>query len=198
MQKPAKTERLAPGIFDANQGPAIVRVWDPLVRIFHWLVVLSFGVAWLTAQLSDTVHQTAGYVIGSLVLLRVLWGLAGPGYARFSAFVRGPSRVARYLVSIFRGEEARYVGHNPAGGAMVVTLLAALFLTALTGWMMTTDAYFGVEWVEQTHEILATGILGLLVLHVGGVALASVRHRENLVKAMLTGRKRQASSEDVA
>ena len=81
---------------------------------------------------------------------------------------------------------------------MVVTLLAALFLTALTGWMMTTDAYFGVEWVEQTHEILVTGILGLLVLHVGGVALASVRHRENLVKAMLTGRKRQASSEDVA
>jgi cytochrome b len=197
MPKPAKTEPDQPVCLDAHQSPTMVRVWDLFVRIFHWCLVLSFGLAWLTAKASAFVHQTAGYVAGTLILLRVLWGVAGPGYARFSQFVRDPVAVVHYLISMLRGREPRYVGHNPAGGAMVVTLLALICLTALTGWMMTTDTYFGVEWVEGSHDILADVILVLVFLHVGGVGLASLRHRENLVKAMITGQKRQAAADDI-
>ncbi|MEO5757580.1 MAG: cytochrome b/b6 domain-containing protein, partial [Mesorhizobium sp.] len=104
----------------------------------------------------------------------------------------------RYLSAILSGREARYIGHNPAGGAMVIVLIAAIGSTALTGWLMTTDAYFGVSWVEAAHSLAAHGLLLLVFLHLGGVALASFRHRENLIWAMITGRKRKAEPADVA
>ena len=175
-----------------------MRVWDPLVRIFHWSLVASFAVAWLTSHSSEDIHDGAGYLAAALVLVRLLWGALGTPYARFAQFVRGPATVLRYLRAMLGGREARYIGHNPAGGAMVLVLMAAMAATALTGWMMTTDAYFGVEWVQAVHSLVAHGLLLLVAVHVGGVALACLRHRENLVAAMITGRKRKAAAEDVA
>ena len=175
----------------------MTRVWDPIVRIFHWSLVLSFGVAWFTSESRDDIHYWAGYCAAALIVMRLLWGTLGTPYARFSQFVRGPKIVARYLIAILRGCEARYVGHNPVGGAMVLTLMAVLTATALTGWMMTTDAYFGEDWVQTAHSLSAHGVLVLVFIHLGGVALASFRHRENLVAAMITGRKRKAEAEDV-
>jgi cytochrome b len=119
----------------------------------------------------------------------VFWGFFGTSNARFSQFVRGPTTVLRYLLAIFHGREARHIGHNPAGGAMVLVLMVTMTATALTGWMMTTDTYFGVPWVGRTHDLIAHSLLLLVFIHIGGVFLASFRHRENLVEAMITGQK---------
>lgn len=177
---------------------ADVRVWSPAVRLFHWCLVGSFAIAWLSADEIKDLHEWAGYAVAALVAFRVAMGIAGSGYARFGQFVRGPRSTLAYAGDVASGREARYLGHNPLGGVMVVALLASLALLALTGWLQTTDAYWGVEWVEEMHELLANAMLALVLLHVGGVVLASLRHRENLVRAMITGRKRAAGSGDVA
>ena len=168
----------------------MVKVWDPLVRLFHWGLVLSFATAWLSAGHAKTLHHWAGYVAAALLAIRVAWGLVGTRYARFTQFVRGPGAALSYLRDIAGGDERRFVGHNPAGGAMVVVLIAGVALQVLTGWLATTDMFFGVDWVEQAHQLLSKLLLGLVVLHLLGVAIASLRHRENLPGAMLTGRKR--------
>ena len=197
MLKPARIDRCLSENSDAHRSDT-VRVWDRVVRSFHWGLVLSFGVAWFTAHSSEDLHQWAGYAAAGLISMRLVWGVLGTRYARFSQFLRDPKTVMRYLFSIMAGREARYIGHNPAGGMMVLALIATMAMTALTGWIMTTDTYFGVQWVEWTHSLAAHGLLILVLVHIGGVALASFRHRENLVHAMVTGRKRKAESADVA
>ncbi|MCP1335118.1 cytochrome b/b6 domain-containing protein [Futiania mangrovi] len=177
---------------------ATIRVWDPLVRIFHWTLVASFAVAWATAEDRGGLHEWAGYAAAALITFRLAWGLAGPKYARFRQFVRAPSEVLGYLKASLRGGEPRYVGHNPAGGLMIVGLLAGLAGTALTGWMYTLDRFWGADWVEETHEALATLLLAMVGLHVAGALFASMRHGENLVRAMITGRKRAPGPLDIA
>ncbi|WP_421932478.1 cytochrome b/b6 domain-containing protein [Phenylobacterium sp.] len=175
-----------------------IRVWDPVVRLFHWSLAVSFAVAWLTAEDWEDLHYAAGYAAAVLIGFRLVWGLVGPRYARFSQFVRNPGDTARYVGAILRGREPRYLGHNPAGGLMILALLSTLSATALTGWMYTQDAFWGAEWVEELHEGAATLTLGLVALHIAGVIVASLRHRENLVRAMVTGRKRAPQATDVA
>ncbi|WP_137932408.1 cytochrome b/b6 domain-containing protein [Mesorhizobium comanense] len=177
---------------------ASVKVWSSYVRLFHWSLVLCVAVAWLSSGEIRKVHELAGYCAGILIISRLIAGLAGSGYTRFRQFVRGPRNVSLYLADVRHGRERRYLGHNPAGGAMVVALLTCVAGIALTGWMQTTDAWWGVAWVEDLHKILGNGILALVALHVGGVILASLRHGENLVSAMITGRKRAPSPEDLA
>lgn len=198
MPKPAKvTERRLP-MLAPRPGLAVARVWDPLVRLFHWSLVASFGVAWLTHEGElGWVHEWAGYAAAALVGIRLLWGVVGTRYARFSQFVRHPATVLAYLRDIATGREARHIGHNPAGGAMVLALLAGMAATAFTGWMMTTDTYYGSDWVQTLHSLCAHGLLLLVFVHLGGVVLASRRHDENLVAAMVTGLKRSAGPRDV-
>ena len=174
-----------------------VKVWDPFVRLFHWSLVAGFALAWLSAEESRSLHEYLGYAVAGLVLARVLWGFVGSRHARFSDFLRPPRAVLAYLGDIARRREARYLGHNPAGAAMIVALLVAIGGTALSGWLYTTDRFWGVEWVEEAHELLAHLTLALVALHVAGVALASRRHAENLVRAMIDGRKRAAAGDDV-
>ncbi|TPN45376.1 MULTISPECIES: cytochrome b/b6 domain-containing protein [unclassified Mesorhizobium] len=182
----------------ASTRGTLVQVWSPYVRLFHWSLVLCVAVAWLSSGEIMKVHELAGYSAGVLITSRLIAGLAGSGYTRFHQFVRRPRAVGLYLSDVAKGDEKRYLGHNPAGGAMVLALLACVAGIALTGWMQTTDTWWGVGWVEDTHKILGNGILVLIGLHVGGVLLASLRHGENLVRAMVTGRKRAPSPEDVA
>jgi cytochrome b len=176
----------APG---ARLSSSLVRVWDPLVRLFHWSLAASFAAAWLTSESRGAIHIWAGYCAAGLIALRLIWGFLGTPYARFSQFVHGPKQVIAYLRAILTGTENRFLGHNPAGGAMILALLAGLSATAFTGWLMTTDAYFGDDLVQGLHSLAADAVLLLVLLHVAGVLLASFRHRENLVKAMITGRK---------
>lgn len=191
MQKPVKSKPHPDAHFP-------MRVWDPVVRIFHWAVVTCFAVAWLSAHSADTIHHLAGYTALGLVAIRIIWGFLGTDYARFSQFVRHPSAVFGYLKAIAKGNESRYVGHNPAGGAMVVTLILTMGGTAATGWMMTTDRFWGVSWVGELHSFLAHGLIVLVALHLGGVLLASYRHRENLIGAMISGRKRSPGPSDIS
>lgn len=170
--------------------PATVKVWDPFVRIFHWSLVTLFVVAYVTGDEIQRVHEAAGYAIAGLLAARILWGFFGLRHARFTDFVRSPREAFTYFRDALVFRARRYIGHNPAGGLMVVALIAMLTATCTTGYMMTTDAYWGSEALEDVHGALANITVALVVIHVIGVLVASFEHRENLVKAMVTGRKR--------
>lgn len=176
------------------QPPATVKVWDIAVRVFHWSLALCFAGAWLTAESERyrDVHVMLGYSTLGLVAFRVLWGFVGPRNARFSSFVRGPAAVARYLRSLASGRPEHHLGHNPAGALAIVALLALAALAGLSGWALYED--LGGHWLEESHEFLAQAMLAVVGVHLAGVAVASWLHRENLVAAMLTGRKKAPDS----
>jgi len=172
-------------------GPRRVAVWDPLVRLFHWSLVVAFVAAWASGEEWRQFHEAAGYAIVALVAIRVVWGFLGTKHARFSDFVTRPGAVLAYLRDTARLRAKRYLGHNPAGGAMVVALLVLLAVICGSGILMTTDAFWGVEWVEEAHELAVDATLVLIAVHILGVLVASLEHRENLVAAMFTGLKRE-------
>lgn len=182
---------------------AMIKVWDPLVRLFHWSLVGAFAVAWLTEDEWMRLHANAGYLIIALLSFRLVWGLLGTRYARFSDFVKSPSRVIDYLRDLIGLRAERTIGHNPAAGAMIVALLITLFLTTLSGLLaygatgggplaelFFSHAAYGSEFFEALHEFFANFTLFLVVVHLLGVAFGSLLHGENLVRAMFTGNKR--------
>ena len=209
--------------------PTGTLVWDPLVRFGHWALVAAFAVAYFSAEEEaggpDPLHVWGGYVVGGIVVLRVLWGFVGPRHARFSDFVCGPLTALAYLRDLVLRRARRYVGHSPAGGAMVIALLVSLAATVVTGVVAYGEAgkgplagngaslvsgahseenaaghggrqQGGAEPTEsgigELHGLLADITLALVVMHILGVGLASFVHRENLVLAMISGRKRRA------
>lgn len=171
--------------------PALVRVWDPVVRIFHWTVVIACALNLFVLEDGDLAHEITRYVVAALLLLRIAWGFIGTRHARFSDFVPSPSRLMRYVAAWIAGREPRYIGHNPAAALMILALMSLLALVSVTGWMATLDDFWGVEWVEDLHEASADLILWLAAVHAAAAIYESVRHRENLVWAMITGRKRR-------
>ncbi len=181
-----------------------IKVWDPLVRIFHWSLVAAFFIAYFTEDDFLSLHAWAGYTVGGLILFRLIWGFIGTRHARFSDFVRPPGVAIAYLKDELAGRARRYIGHNPAGGAMVIALLVSLALTVVTGlvtygseecagplsvWLCNAPEWLA-EAGEEIHEFFANFTLFLIVLHVAGVIWSSLLHRENLVAAMWHGRKR--------
>lgn len=174
-----------------------VAVWDPVVRIFHWLVVAGYFANMFITEEGKAVHRWIGYAVIGAVLLRLIWGFIGTKHARFSDFIPTPSRLWRYVTSLLRGREPRYIGHNPAAALMIVALMSMLLLCGVTGWMQGLDAFWGVEWVQDLHETAANLILVLVGIHVAAAIIESLRHRENLVRSMITGRKRTASGSDI-
>ncbi len=177
-----------------------INVWDPLIRIFHWLIATLFLIAYLTEDHWMTIHSYAGYCIGMLILFRLLWGLIGTKYARFSNFITTPANVISYLKQLFNGKAKHYLGHNPAGAAMIIALLCSLTLTILSGIpLFATEGNgplantFFASWsgsmLEEIHEFFANFTLFLVFFHVGGVLLSSLLHKENLIKSMINGRK---------
>ena len=173
-----------------------VRVWDPAVRLLHWSLVAGVAASWITRDGGGRLHEWLGYATLAVVVSRALWGFVGPAPARFAQFVRGPGETWRYARLVAAGREPRYIGHNPLGAAMIVALLATVAFVCLTGWLYTTDRFWGVGWVERAHAISSDALLALVALHVAGVVFASIRHRDNLVAAMLHGRKRAAEDQD--
>jgi cytochrome b len=200
---------MQPSVSTPSQSPAAdgtrdwIRVWDPLVRIGHWTLVVAFAVAYLVEKPLD-VHVFAGYVVAGVVCLRVVWGFFGSPHARFTDFVTSPRAAWGYLASMRSHEAPRYLGHNPAGGLMVVVLLLALLATAGSGLLI-----YGIEeqagplaglvggmsameeFAEEAHEVFANLTLLLVAVHIAGVLFSSLAHRENLPLAMLNGRKRR-------
>lgn len=184
--------------------PADIQVWDPLVRLLHWALVAAFFIAYFTEDEWLNWHIVAGYTVLGLVLLRVIWGFVGTSTARFSNFVHSPGETLSYIIDVFTGRSTRYVGHNPAGGAMIVALLLFLLATTITGLMLYgADAWRGplaelmkntsdenIDLIKEIHEFCANFTLFLVIVHVLGVIWESVLHRENLVLSMFHGRKR--------
>lgn len=162
-----------------------VPIWDPFIRIFHWSIVLAYVGAWASAEEGPQLHDQLGYFILVLLGLRLAWGLIGTRHAKFSEFVRTPQNTLSYLRSIRSGRPQHYLGHNPAGGWMVIAMLLCLAGTAASGILIAG----GAETWEDLHEALAGLSLLLIAMHLAGVLVASVLHRENLLKAMLTGNK---------
>jgi len=194
-----------------------ITVWDPLVRLFHWTLVIAFTLAYFSQEgpfedllermdenWVQNVHVWAGYTIAGLLLFRLVWGFAGPRHARFGDFVRGPRATLRYVWDVLTLRAPRYLGHNPAGGAMAVILLLSLTITVVAGLMLYgADKGLGplagllldsseaaIHSIEEVHEFFANLTLLLVVGHLVGVIWESLLHRENLARAMITGRKR--------
>ena len=187
---------------DRNGAPREVYVWDPFVRLFHWTLVVAFTIAYvLTDEDVLKIHVWSGYVVGALVVARVIWGFVGPEHARFTDFVYAPGASLRYVRDLILFKAERHLGHSPGGGAMVVTLLVFLAATVITGLvvyggdqqagplagMFTKE--FG-ESFEGVHELIANITLALVLAHISAVILASFVFRENLPRAMFTGYKR--------
>lgn len=174
---------------DVSAAARTVRVWDPLVRIAHWLLAVGVLVAWLTRHSPGTWHEWLGYAVLAIVVVRFAWGWCGSPYARFRSFLRGLHTTLSYATALLGRREPAMLGHNPLGGWMIVALLLLVTLICVSGWLYTTDKYWGVEWVERVHSTLTDVLLVLVGLHVVGVLYASWRHGENLIASMLHGRK---------
>ena len=172
------------------EGADTVRVWDPIVRLFHWGVVIGCALNLFILEEGKTAHRYVGYAIAALLAVRVVWGFVGPRYARFSDFVPGPRKLMDHARALAHGRDPRFLGHNPLGGVMMIVLMLVLAGTAGTGFMMTTDAFWGVKWVKELHALLANSIYVLVGVHAAAAIFESWRHRENLVLSMVTGRKK--------
>lgn len=181
----------------AAQPANRILVWDAPVRVFHWLMVLCFFGAFITAESERwrLLHVTLGYTMAGLVGFRILWGLVGTRYARFASFVRGPGAVARYAGAMLRGRPERHTGHNPAGALAILALLALALVLTASGWATYNE--LGGEWLEETHEAVANLMMALVVVHIAAVVLSSWLHRENLVGAMISGRKPGSPEEGI-
>lgn len=191
----SSTQPLSPAT--ASARPGRVKVWDPVVRLFHWTVALGCIANLTVLREIKPVHRYVGYVVLAAVAVRLAWGFIGSRHARFGDFVAGPRRTLVYLRALIRGREPRYVGHNPAGALMMVALIVLVGVCGVTGWMMGLDAFWGERWVEALHESAANVILIMAGLHVLAALVESWRHRENLVLAMVTGFKRAPEGTDV-
>lgn len=182
-----------------------IKVWDPLVRIFHWSLVAAFATAYIVEDDLLGVHVWAGYLVLALIAVRLVWGLIGTRHARFIDFVRGPRQVIDYIKQALAFRAPRYLGHNPAGGAMVIALLLSVAVTAVSGMalygaeelagplaeLMRGVSHDSAHWIEEIHEFFANFTLVLIAAHVAGVIFSSLSHRENLIGSMISGVKRR-------
>ncbi len=171
------------------KNKATIRVWDPVVRLFHWTLVAAFSYNYIV-QSPRTNHRLIGYVVLGAITIRLIWGFVGTKHARFCDFVPGPRKFFRHVQEVRGGTDVRHIGHNPAGGAMVVVLMVMLAIIGLSGWSMGLDMFHHVRWMRMVHELSVNLTLMLVILHIGGVVWESWRHRENLVVAMITGNKK--------
>jgi cytochrome b len=200
---------------------AAIRVWDPLVRIGHWTLVGTFAIAYFLGDEILPLHVWSGYLLGAVVVVRIIWGFVGPRHARFTDFIYAPRVVVAYLKDLLALRSRRYIGHSPAGGAMILIMIVMLAATIYSGLMVYALEKNGGPLVslvasstvldngdgdarqdrkarghfwEEAHEIISNITLILIILHIGGVAVVSFAHRENLVRAMITGDKRPEPS----
>lgn len=166
-----------------------LKVWDPVVRILHWALIIAFMTAWVSSGQWQTLHEWAGYTVGIIVVLRILWGIIGTRHARFVNFSYSPKEILQHLRNMRHGHERHYDGHNPAGSVMVFLLLGGLGLQAVLGWLLTTHTFHESALIETIHPVLGNTLLAAAILHILGVIISSKLTRQNLTKAMITGRK---------
>jgi cytochrome b len=185
-----KALRETRGVSDRRPADRTVAVWDLPLRLWHWALAASVLVAWLTPTVHDSLHRIVGYGVIALLAFRLVWGFWGSRYSRFR-MIGVRLRVApNYLWNLRRGITGRYIGLNPACTLMLVALLVVLAVSAITGALSVTVTFFGFWWIEDTHAWSSNAVIVLVVLHVAGVVVMGMLQRENLIRAMITGRKR--------
>lgn len=165
------------------------RVWDPLVRVFHWSLVACVLLNLFVVDDGEDLHQWLGYAAAALVGVRVVWGFIGPRHARFTDFFPTPRRVASHVRALFKDEPEHHWGHNPLGGLMVLGLMGMVLALGLTGWMQGLDAFWGEEWLQDLHEGLGEWLMPMVGLHAAAAIVMGRIERTRLVKAMVTGVK---------
>ena len=173
-----------------------IKVWDPLVRVFHWSLAGLFFANFFTEG-GETLHIWFGYTILGLLATRFVWGWIGTRHARFSDWVRGPRATRTYLRARLAGRSRRQLGHNPGAAMMILALLSGVLATGITGWLQTTDRFFGVMWMESLHEVLAWSVLVLVGAHVLAAVGESFHYGENLIASMIHGHKRPLDEREV-
>lgn len=187
-----------------NTSSAMVKAWDPLIRVFHWSLVFFFLLAFVTEDDWMNLHVQAGYAVSLLLGFRLLWGLVGTRNARFASFVKSPAVVVKYLKGMLSFKVTHYLGHNPVAAVMVVALLTSITLVAFSGLVLiaaegqgplagTLFASWDGEVIKELHEFFANFTLLLVFAHVAGVVFSSIVEGENLARAMITGRKKARS-----
>ena len=191
MKEAVPDARGEPTRAPANRTPSrTVEVWDIPLRLWHWALAICVLAAWFTPTVYDRTHRIVGYAALGLLAFRLVWGVLGSRYSRFRMVGIRLRAAPGYLWNLRRGMTGRYIGLNPAGTLMLVALLASLAVSTITGVMSVTVTFFGVWWVEDTHHYSSDAVIVLVVLHVVGVVLMGILQRENLIRAMITGRKR--------
>jgi cytochrome b len=172
----------------SNKKQAIL-VWDFPVRVFHWLLVISFAGAWLTSEgeALQLIHYAFGYSACAMILFRIVWGVVGTRYARFTQFIKGPAATWQHIKSLLVGKQSLGPGHNPAGALVMISLVILILLIDLTGYWIVKDVLG--EWMSGAHEAISTLALGFVLLHVVAAIIMSLLQKENLVKSMFTGMK---------
>jgi len=175
-----------------------IRVWDAPTRVFHWLLVLSFAGAYLTSESErwSLIHITLGYTLGGLITFRLIWGFVGTRYARFTSFVKGPSKVLQYAKSMATLKPKHFVGHNPLGAVAIVLLIMSGIAIVVTGYAVFNE--IGGEWVAELHEVASHIMLILVGIHIVGVIAASWLHKENLARAMVNGFKQGKAADGIS
>lgn len=166
-----------------------VLVWDFPVRVFHWLLVVSFTGAWLTAEseAQEMLHYAFGYSACVLVLFRILWGVIGTRYARFSEFIKGPSKTIDHIKSLFKRNHDSELGHNPAGALVMILLMVFILFLGITGYWSVKGLLS--DQVGEAHEVIASAAMAVVIVHIAAAITMSFLQKENLFKSMLTGQK---------
>lgn len=167
------------------------RVWDPFVRVFHWSLVSCVVLNFFVIDDGETAHQLIGYIASGLVLARVIWGFVGSAHARFADFFPTPARLRAHLAALRGGQHTFHRGHSPLGALMMLTLMALVLALGVSGFLQTTDAFWGDERVQDIHERLASILIALAGLHAAVAIVMSRLERVNLIAAMITGVKRR-------
>ena len=176
--------------YQAALAPA-VKVWDPFVRLFHWSLVSCVLLNQFILEAGETAHEWTGYLASALVLARVLWGFVGSRHARFADFFPTPGRLYRHFKALSQGQHPQYAGHNPLGALMMLALMAVVLGLGVTGFLQTTDTFWGEEWLQDLHEVLGSALIALAGLHAAAAIIMGRIERTNLVAAMVTGVKQR-------
>jgi len=190
MRDAGQAQRSVSSETPTNSRTGTVAVWDFPLRVWHWALAGFVLIACVTPNTFDRLHRLAGYAVIGLLAFRLIWGLIGSRHSLFARISLKLRAAPQYIVGMLRGETGRYLGLNPAGAAMLVVMLALLLVSTVSGVMQVSVRFFGVGWIEQTHSLSSNAIIALIAVHVLGTLWMSMLQRENLVRAMFTGRKR--------
>lgn len=164
-------------------------IWDPLLRLFHWGLVVGFAANALFLEDDGSAHQLVGYIILGLLVFRLAWGFVGSRYARFSSFIPTPGAVREQIADMASGRRRVHLGHTPLGALMIWNIVVTLLAISATGYMLTVPGYGGAEWVEEGHEALVIWAEISVLAHIAAVIWESIRTGVNLPGAMVTGVK---------